>query len=946
MGKVFYISRPAGIVVIVAAAAAAVIIIALTVVYAQKSRNEVKPVNDTEVWKNYRLPTSLAPVYYNLTLWPRLVMDANGMYIFTGHSGAAFTCVNETDLILIHSNKLNFTLTRDGHHAMLRGLSGAKAPAIKKTWLEVETQYLVVQLSEKLQVGSTYWLYTEFRGELADDLHGFYRSEYVEDGVKKVVATTQMEPTDARKAFPCFDEPAMKAVFHMTLIHPLDTVALANGMETGTETTTLNNQQVLQTQFEPTEKMSTYLLAFVVSDFISIKTPAEAKVLIRIYARRKAIEAGQGEYALNITGRILDFFQNYYNSKYPLRKSDQIALPDFSAGAMENWGLITYREAALLYDPSMSSNGDKEAVSTVISHELAHMWFGNLVTMKWWNDLWLNEGFATYVSYLGVNDAQPTWNMKDLMVLEEVHKAFAVDALAYSHPLSFREEEVKTPAQINALFNSITYSKGAAVLRMLSGFLSEPVFVSGLSAYLKQFPYGNTVYSDLWGKLQEVVDSDPAVKLPASVTEIMNRWILQMGYPVVTIDTQTGRISQKHFLLDSEAEPDRPSVYNYQWFVPIKWMKNGTAMGQHWLLEKTATHEPMRTNSEWVLANVNVSGFYRVNYDSQNWQRLLSQLTSDHSVIPVINRAQIVDDVFNLARAKIININVALSATRYLSEEREYMPWGSTIKNLDYFFLMFDRTEVYGPMEEYLRGKVQPLFNYFKTITADWTEIPSSHTDQYNQVNAISFGCRTGVEGCVNLTKTWYRQWMENPDKNPIHPNLKMPVYCNAIAAGGVEEWEFGWKMYKKSSSAAEADKLMYALSCTKIPWLLKRYLEYALDPDLIRKQDAPFVIVYIADNVVGQSVAWDFVRANWEHIFDYGGSSPLFGRLILSVTKRFSTELELNQLQQFKKETAAAGFGSTVLGLDQAIEKTKANMKWVAENKEQVMRWLTEELA
>uniref|UniRef100_A0A3B4CCY5 Aminopeptidase n=1 Tax=Pygocentrus nattereri TaxID=42514 RepID=A0A3B4CCY5_PYGNA len=807
MGKVFYISRRTGIVVIVAAAA--VIIIALTVVYAQKSRNEVKPVNDTEVWKNYRLPTSLAPVYYNVTLWPRLVMDANGMYIFTGHSGAAFTCVNETDLILIHSNKLNFTLTRGGHHAMLRGLSGAKAPAIKKTWLEVETQYLVVQLSEKLQVGSTYWLYTEFRGELADDLHGFYRSEYVEDGVKKVVATTQMEPTDARKAFPCFDEPAMKAVFHMTLIHPLDTVALANGMETGSWTFL-----TILTQFEPTEKMSTYLLAFVVSDFISIKTPAEAKVLIRIYARRKAIEAGQGEYALNITGRILDFFQNYYNSKYPLRKSDQIALPDFSAGAMENWGLITYREAALLYDPSMSSNGDKEAVSTVISHELAHMWFGNLVTMKWWNDLWLNEGFATYVSYLGVNDAQPTWNMKDLMVLEEVHKAFAVDALPYSHPLSSREEEVNTPTQINALFNSITYSKGAAVLRMLSGFLSEPVFVSGLSAYLKQFPYGNTVYSDLWGKLQEVT-----VKLPASVTEIMNRWILQMGYPVVTIDTQTGRISQKHFLLDSESEPDRPSVYN-------------------------------------VFSDL----FIFLSLPSQPLMRLTTTPKTG-SVIPVINRAQIVDDVFNLARAKIINITVALSATRYLSEEREYMPWGSTIKNLDYFFQMFHRTEVYGAMEEYLRGKVQPLFNYFKTITADWTEIPSSHTDQYNQVNAISFGCRTGVEGCVNLTKTWYRQWMENPDKNPIHPNLKMPVYCNAIAAGGVEEWEFGWKMYKNSSSATEADKLMYALSCTKTPWLLKRYLDYAFDPDLIRKQDAPFVIVYIANNVVGQSLAWDFIR-------------------------------------------------------------------------------------
>ncbi|XP_017554975.2 aminopeptidase N-like [Pygocentrus nattereri] len=906
-----------------------------------KPKTEDDPIHEAKLWKNYRLPTSLVPLYYNVTLWPQLKMDIYGRYIFIGHSGAAFMCVNETDLILIHSYELKYSLTWGRHHAMLRGLSGAKAPAIKKIWLEVETQYLVVQLSEKLQVGMTYWLYTEFQGELADDLRGFYRSEFFENGVKKVVATTQMQPTFARKAFPCFDEPAMKAVFHMTLIHPLRTVALANGMETATEIIFHNKKLVLQTKFEPTEKMSTYLLAFVVSDFISIKSPAEAKVLIRIWAQRKAIEAGQGKYALNITGNIINFYQNYYNSTYPLQKSDQIALPTFSFGAMEN----SFKEKALLFDPSMSSNQDHEWALMANSHEVAHMWFGNLVTMKWWNDLWLNEGLATYVSYLGADDVQPTWNMKDLMVLYEVQKAFALDAVASSHPLSSPEEKVNTPAEIADQFDYITYSKGAAVLRMLSEFLSEPVFARGLSAYLKQFAYGNTVYTDLWGNLQEVVDSDPAVNLPASVTEIMNRWILQMGYPVVTIDTQTGRISQEHFLLDSESEPDRPSLYNYEWFVPIKWMKNGTVMGQHWLLEKTATHEPMRTNSEWVLANVNVSGFYRVNYDSQNWQRLISQLTSDHSVIPVINRAQILDDAFKLARAKIISITVALSITKYLSEEREYMPWESAIKKLDHFFLMFDWTEVYGAMEEYLRGKVQPLFNYFKNITADWTEIPSSHTDQYNQVNAISLACITGVEGCVNLTKTWYRQWMENPDKNPIHPNLKMTVYCNAIAAGGVEEWEFGWNMYKSSSSAAEAEMLLYGLSCSKDLSLLSRYLKYTLGVNMIRKQDATSAILYVANNKHGHLLTWFFIRDNWDHII-YEGGLFSFSRIILGVSKRFSTLFELIWLRQFREELLYSGFINTAFVVHHAIETTKANMKWVAQNKKEVMRWLTEESA
>ncbi|XP_072515876.1 aminopeptidase N-like [Salminus brasiliensis] len=943
MGKGLYISRPVGIAALVFAAIAVATIIAISVVF--QFRGVVKPyINETDLWKNYRLPSTLSPRYYNITLWPQLVPDANGTYIFTGHSGVAFACVKETGLILIHSNKLNYSLTPDGHHAKLTGLDGAKAPAIKKTWLEVETQYLVVQLSETLQVGQTYWLYMEFQGELANDLRGFYRSEYFEAGVKKVVATTQMQPTDARKAFPCFDEPAMKAVFHMTLIHPIGTVALSNGMEKGMKTIVLRNQKVLQTNFQPTEKMSTYLLAFVVSEFASTRTAAEAKVLIRIWARRAAIEAGQGDYALSITGPILDFFQNYYSSKYPLPKSDQIALPDFSAGAMENWGLITYREESLLYDPSMSSNGDQEWVSTVISHELAHMWFGNLVTIKWWNDLWLNEGFATYVSYLGVDKVQPTWDFKDLMVQKETRKALAVDALPSSHPLSSLEEEVNTPAQINALFDTITYSKGGAVLRMLSDFLSEPVFARGLSAYLKQFAYGNTVYTDLWGKLQEVVNSDPGVRLPATVTEIMNRWILQMGYPVVTIDTRTGSISQNRFLLDADSKPDRPSVYNYEWFVPIKWMKSGTVMDQHWLLEKTATHEPMKTNSEWVLANVNVSGFYRVNYDSENWQRLLSQLSTDHSAIPEINRAQTIDDAFYLTRANIINMSVALSTTRYLSKEGQYMPWEAATTHLKDLINKFRHTEVNIAMQKYLRGKVQPLFHYFKNITADWTEAPSSHADRYNQVNAVSLACTTGLKDCADLAKRWYHQWMKNPDRNPINPSLKSTVYCNAIAAGGVEEWEFAWKMYKNSSSDADANMQIYALSCTESRWLLDRYLNYTLDPDMIQKQHKALVVWHVANNVVGQPLVWDFIRSNWNHTQNKDGSE--FTTVVHYGTKSFSTEVELTQLQQFKEEIATAGIASVVQAVDQAIELTKANMKWMRENKGEVMQWLTEELA
>lgn len=958
MAKGFYISKAVAIACAVVGIAAAATIIALSVVYAQeKSKNQetetsgttaappapTTPSTPKEPWQLYRLPDSLVPSSYNVTLWPRLTPNDNNLYIFSGHSTVVFKCVKDTNLILIHSNKLNFTMF-NGFHAKLTGLNGAAAPSPTESWLEVPTQFLVIKLNGFLKAGISYELFTEFVGELADDLGGFYRSEYMEDGVKKVLATTQMQPTDARKAFPCFDEPAMKAVFHMTLIHPPDTVALSNGMDHASVDVTLEGQKLKQTSFEPTEIMSTYLLAFVVCEFTHIGSEPGAEVLIRIWARRKAIEEGQGDYALNKTGPILSFFEKYYNISYPLSKSDQIALPDFSAGAMENWGLITYRETALLYNPEVSSNGDKEWVATVIAHELAHMWFGNLVTTRWWNDLWLNEGFATYVSYLGADFAEPTWNMKDLIVLNEITGVMGVDALASSHPLSSKEEDIQRPEQISQLFDSITYSKGAAVLRMLSEFITEAVFSQGLHTYLEEFKYQNTVYQDLWKHLEMAVNK-AGIKLPYPLEDIMNRWILQMGFPVVTINTQTGEITQEHFLLDSDSVVDTPSQFNYVWFVPVTYIKTGLTEQQFWLTEKQDTNKDMALGAnDWLVANINMKGFYRVNYDSKNWENLINKLNSQPKDIPVINRAQIIDDAFNLARAKIVNVTLALSTTKFLDKEVEYMPWQTTRRSLDYFYLMFDRSEVYGPMQAYIKKQVTPLFKHFADITANWTKIPESHTDQYNQINAISLACSTGVEGCRELTTKWFKEWMTNPAENKINVNLKTTVYCNAIAAGGVDEWDFAWSMYKNATIASEADKLMYALSCTKQPWLLNRYLEYCLDPEKIRKQDATATINYIAGNAIGQPLAWDFVRSQWNHLFNnYGGGSMSFGRLIYGVSERFSTEFDYQQLLQFKEDNADQ-LGSAATSLEQALERTRTNINWVNLNKNVVFDWFNRE--
>uniref|UniRef100_A0A8D3C422 Aminopeptidase n=1 Tax=Scophthalmus maximus TaxID=52904 RepID=A0A8D3C422_SCOMX len=903
MGKVYYVSKNVGLALLVLAAIALATIVALSIAYhKERAKNRSRPgdggpdstsmptpsttpLTSKDPWDHYRLPQSLVPVSYNVTLWPRLEPNADDLYIFTGHSAVVFRCVKETDLIIIHSRRLNLT----GNHAKLRCLGAVTAPAILKSWFVVKTEFLVLQLRSRLAVGTTCALHTEFQGELADDLEGFYRSEYVEDGVKKVVATSQMQATYARKTFPCFDEPAMKAVFNVTIIHSRGTVALSNGREIDS---VIDGVPVKITTFEPTERMSSYLLAFIVSDFVSIQSNQNNKLLIRIWARMKAIGERQGDYALNVTGPILQFYERYYNATYPLSKSDQIALPDFNAGAMENWGLVTYRETALLYDPVMSSTGNKERVTTVIAHELAHMWFGNLVTLRWWNDLWLNEGFASYVEYLGADHAEPTWNMKDQIILNEVHNVFAVDALASSHPLTRREEEVNDPAQISEMFNTISYSKGAAVVRMLSEFLTEPVFARGLSSYLNTFAFSNTVYTDLWDHLQRAVENTPGIHIPHTVHDIMNRWTLQMGFPVVTIDTRTGSVTQRHFLLDSDSESVLPYPVN--------------------------TNSLMRVSGhDWVLANTNVSGYFRVNYDLDNWGRL---------ALSIINRAQIIDDAFNLAR-------------------RETTSLGSQLRNLNYYILMFDRTEVYGALQAYLRKQIQPLFEHFKSITADWTKVPTGHTDQYNQINAIGIACSMGVGSCRELIKSWYRQWMANPSHNPIHPNLKSTVYCSAIAFGGAEEWDFAWTMFKNATLASEASRLRSAMACTKKPWLLNRYLEYTLDPTKIRKQDATSTIQTISGNVVGMPLAWNFIRAKWSYIFhQYGRGSFSFSNLVGGITRRFSTEFELQELKKFKEDNLRVGFGSATLVLEQAIEKTTANIKWVTENKAHVLQWLTDE--
>ncbi|KAF7645074.1 hypothetical protein LDENG_00210690 [Lucifuga dentata] len=689
-----------------------------------------------------------------------------------------------------------------------------------------------------------------------------------------------MESTEARRVFPCFDEPAMKAKFDVTIIHRRETTALGNWEEA--ESTIIDDEWKF-THFHTTREMSTYLLAFSVSEFISVPS-AHERVTIQTYARPEAIKAGQADYAASITGKILQFYENYLGINFPQKKLDQIAVPDFGPAAMENWGLVVYQEASLLFEEGVSSMLDKEGIGVIIAHELAHQWFGNLVTMKWWNAAWLKEGFAVYLSYLALDHIAPEFNIRDVYVAEDLHSSFEVDALAVSRPLTAPAKDVQMPHQILEMFDVITYSKGAAVLMMLADLVTDRVFQTGIKMYLHAFEYGNTEPKDLWQYMQKAVDEDGG---HIQVAKVMEKWTNQSGFPVITINTTTGEAYQRHFLFNQTSESD------LVWHVPVKVKSQNSGPSLVWLDTSSTVkkEEFLSKDGEWILANLN-TGYYIVNYNPENWDCLLTQLENDASPIPIINRGQLINDVFYLARAKIVDVTLALNATRFLRNETEYLPWESVVTNLNFYFVsMFDRTEVYGPMQAYLRQQVKGLYDFYRNYT-DTSTVPSNHSSQRNQINAVMLACINELPECRIMATKMFATWMKNETENKIHPNLRSTIYCQAIADGGEKEWEFAWNRFQNTSDVLEKNHLRFALACTTKIWLLNRYLQYTLDPEKIHKAQVESTICSIARNVAGQALAWDFIRAHWADL-----SKGYFDMVIQCVTQRFSTDFELEEV-------------------------------------------------
>lgn len=503
--------------------------------------------------------------------------------------------------------------------------SGKASTSYTTTAFEYDTkaQRATVAFDAELPV-SRATIIIEFQGIINHDMAGFYRSQYKpaapaatsvpRDDEWHYMMSTQFESTDARRAFPCFDEPNLKATFDFSIEIPNDQVALSN-MPVKSTTPTVEGKQLVA--FERTPVMSTYLLAWAVGDFEYIEAFTDRRyngkqLPVRVYTTRGLKE--QGQWALQHAPKVIDFFSEKFDIEYPLPKSDILAVHEFTHGAMENWGLVTYRMTAILFDEQKSEARFRNRIAYVVAHELAHQWFGNLVTMDWWDELWLNEGFATWAGWLAIDHLHPEWQVWPQFINEGFESALTLDALRSSHPI---QVPVRDALDVNQIFDAISYLKGCSVIRMLANHLGVETFLKGVSIYLKKHTYGNAKTLALWDALSEASGTD--------VPTLMKPWIEKIGFPVLTVAEEPGQITvkQTRFLSTGDVKPEEDST---TWWVPLAFEGKADAQGVQSLALATKEDTIRDINDDFYLINKNATAFYRVNYPPKRLEKLGTQL--------------------------------------------------------------------------------------------------------------------------------------------------------------------------------------------------------------------------------------------------------------------------------------------------------------------------------
>ena len=721
-----------------------------------------------------------------------------------------------------------------------------------------------LRLSQPNLKNGNHTIHIIFSGTITDAMHGLYPCYFTHDGVKKQLFATQFESHHAREVFPCVDEPAAKAEYDLTLVTRTGITVLGNMPVKSEE----ENGDSLTTMFEKTPRMSSYLLAFVIGELHKKTARTKSGVEVNVWAT-PAQNENTLDFALDIATRSIDFYDEYFGVKYPLPKSDHIALPDFSSGAMENWGLITYRESCLLADPELTSESSRRFIATVIAHELSHQWFGNLVTMNWWNDLWLNESFANMMEYVAIDALQPEWRMWEDFATNEVTAALRRDSLDGVQSV---QADVNHPDEISTLFDpAIVYAKGGRLLVMVRKLIGEEAFRAGLKSYFEKFAHKNTVGNDLWQEL-ESASGQPIVNL-------MNAWISQPGLPVVSVSNShdAAILRQERFFIGEHQSSDAlwpiPLFANQPLDVKILDQKETTI----------SIEKPLQLNC-------GLSAHFVTKYDESSREYLLKNITE----LPTLDKICILQDATILARAGFENSASLLPLALSLKTETNEKVFGMAAGALAELRKFVDDNDA-------ARDSLKRISGEFARATfeeLDWDEKDGeSDDDRERRTTALSLMMYSEDKEVLNEAKTRF-------DNNKLED---LPTEIRAlIISANVRHFETPemienlFATYKNTPSNDLQNDIAIGLTSTKNPKTAEKILANIKDSNIIRPQDASRWFVYLIRTRENRQIAWNWLKENWAWVEDTFGEDKSYDDFIRYAATALLTTDELNDFRQF----------------------------------------------
>ncbi len=781
----------------------------------------------------------------------------------------------------------------------------AKDLKIKKTMLNGQLAKIKIDesrdeviLTTKSQMSGQLTIVIDFSGDITDQTHGIYPSRCLVDGKSEIVLGTQFESHHAREVFPCIDEPAAKATFDLILETEPGEVVLAN---TPIKKQTTSNQK-LTTIFETTPIMSTYLLAFVSGNLKSVSRKTKTGVLVRAWAIPTKVQ--QLKFALDVCVRSLEFFEDYFDTPYPLAKCDLVALPEFASGAMENWGLITFREVTLLVDPKTTSIDYKQYVAMVVAHELAHQWFGNLVTMSWWTDLWLNEGFATWIEYLAVDEFFPDWQIWEQFVSDTYLGAQSLDSLEHTHPI---QVEIGSPEEIRTIFDSISYNKGASIIRMLQSYLGAEPFRKGLVEYLHRHAYGNATTSDLWQALSDVS------KKP--VAKFMDAWTTQPGYPLLTVNKSDSgyKLSQQRYVINPKV---RASTKSSKWPIPIH--HNGKIK-----LVEDSLELPADTD----IAELNParSGFYMLDYDNQV-QTLADRLPSLDS----LERLGLLNDTWQLAKGGFSSTKNALDLTLSYKNESSLVVWEVLSYQLGSLIRVFGDGQTREQMRKLASDLVSPQL---KRLGWQPKKL-ESHADRLLRPLVLGLGVFAREPLVMEKSMKFFADAKKLSD---LPSDLRNVILAGVVKQSGPAIFDKLLKWHSQTESSEEKNALAAAMTSFKQKETIHQALSL-IRTDEVRLQDKLSWVANLFANRFAIDDSWLWLQKNWSWLEELLGDDMSFSRLPNVVGRAFKTPAHLKTYQSFFAKISGPGLTRSIAQGQEVIEWQSA---WLTRDQKTVENWL-----